>query len=149
MHEYVSLFDFKYKKIEKKQIKLLPEILAFRLLQRANISRQEKIIILTGMNYETRATMYEGAKTMLKRFTGCKGAISLGSSCTEESKYKFNTEYVRLQRSGHQPIGGEMGRPWRFERNTGRYAEAEKNQKRKSKSVVNQTGIKKKMNPSG
>ena len=41
MYEFVSLFDFKYKKIEKKQIKLLPEILAFRL-QRANISRQEK-----------------------------------------------------------------------------------------------------------
>ena len=78
------------------------------------------MIILTGMNYETKATMYEEAKTILKRFSGCKGAISWGSSCTEESKYKVNTtEYVRLQRSGHQPIGGEMGRPWRFEQNTG------------------------------
>ena len=67
MHEYVSLIDFKYKKIEKKQIKLLPGILAFRLLERANISRQEKMIILTGMNYENKATMYEEAKTMLKR----------------------------------------------------------------------------------
>ena len=99
MHEYVSLFDFKYKKIEKKQIKLLPEILAFRLLQRANISRQEKMTILMGMNYETKASMYEEAKTMLKRLAGYKGAISWGSSCTEESKYKFNTtEYGQLQK---------------------------------------------------
>ena len=74
------------------------------------------MIILTVMNYETKATMYEEAQTMLKRFAGCKGAISWGSSCTEKSKYKFNTtEYVRLQRSGHQSIGEEMGRPWRFE----------------------------------
>ena len=82
MHEYVSLFDFKYKKIEKKQIKLLPEILAFRILQRANISRQKKMIILTGMNYEAKDTMYEEAKTMLKRLAVCKGEISWGSSCT-------------------------------------------------------------------
>ena len=151
MHEYVSIFDFKYKKIEKKQIKFLPEILAFRLLQRANISRQERLIILTGINTETKATMYEEAKTILKRFTGCKGAISWGSLCTEESKYKYNTtEYVRVQ-SGHQPIGGEMTRTWRFERNTGRYAEAGKDHKIKSdsESVVNKTGLKKKINPSG
>ena len=93
--------------------------------------------------------MYEEAKTILKKFTGCKGVIIWGSSCTEESKYKFNTtEYMR-KRSGRHPIGGEKGRPWRFERNTGRYVEAGKNQKIKSQSVVNQTGIKKKINPSG
>ena len=97
----------------------------------ANISRQEKMIILTGMNYESKATMYEVAKTMSKRFAGCKGAINLGSSCTEESKNKFNTtEYMRVQRSDYQPIGGEMGLQWRIERNTERYARAGKNQKK-------------------
>ena len=140
---------FRYKKIEKKQIQLPPEILAVRLLQRANISRQEKNI-LTGINYEIKATIYEEAKKMLKRYGCCKGAISWGSSFTGESKYKFNTtEYFRVQGSGHLPIGGEIGRPWRFEWNTGRYAGARKYQKIKSEPAVNQTGIKKKINPTG
>ena len=33
-------------------MKLAPEVLAFRLLKKANITRTEKMLILTGMDFE-------------------------------------------------------------------------------------------------
>ena len=39
--EYIALFDFKYRKIEKFNIKLPSEMLAFNLIWNANISRRE------------------------------------------------------------------------------------------------------------
>lgn len=68
--EYISVFDAKYRKIEKKEMKLPPEILAFKLLRRANISKEETMIVLTGMNYDEKATLYEQAKSSLKKFKG-------------------------------------------------------------------------------
>lgn len=64
------MFDAKYRKIEKKEMKLPPEILAFKLLRRANISKEETMIVLTGMNYDEKATLYEQAKSSLKKFKG-------------------------------------------------------------------------------
>ena len=70
IHEYVSMFDFKYRTIEKKQMNLPPEILAFKLLRKANITTEEHLIILTGMNFENRATLYDDAKKALKSSKG-------------------------------------------------------------------------------
>jgi hypothetical protein len=36
---------------------LPPEILAFKLLRKANITKEEKQLVLTGMNYENRPTL--------------------------------------------------------------------------------------------
>ena len=69
-YEYVSMFDFKYRKIEKKQMKLPPVILAFKLLRKAKITREDHSIILTGMNFENRATLYDDAKKALKSSKG-------------------------------------------------------------------------------
>jgi hypothetical protein len=41
---------------------LPPEILAFKLLRKANITKEEKQLVLTGMNYENRPTLYDEAK---------------------------------------------------------------------------------------
>lgn len=40
--EYMASFDSKYRKIEKLNMKLPSEILAFKLLRKANISKEEK-----------------------------------------------------------------------------------------------------------
>ena len=50
--EYIAVFDSKYKKIEKKNMTLPSEILAFKLLRKANITNEEKILVLTGMNFD-------------------------------------------------------------------------------------------------
>lgn len=66
VNEYISIFDAKYRKIEKKNMKLPPEILAFKLLKRSQISKEERMIVLTGMNFENKETLYEEAKKSLK-----------------------------------------------------------------------------------
>ncbi|KAL5015623.1 hypothetical protein ScPMuIL_007293, partial [Solemya velum] len=52
----------------KKNMKLPSEILAFKLLRKANITKEEKMLVLTGMNYENKNTLYEEAKKSLKKF---------------------------------------------------------------------------------
>ena len=78
--EYIAIFDSKYKKIEKKKMILTPEILAFKLLRKANITKKEKRLVLTGMNYENKTTLYEEAKKSLKKFKGSDGESSTSGS---------------------------------------------------------------------
>ncbi|CAC5372113.1 unnamed protein product [Mytilus coruscus] len=75
IHEYVANFDSKYRKIEKKNIKLPSEILAFKLLRKANITKEEKMLVLTRMNYENKLILYEEAKRSLKKFKGEGGRV--------------------------------------------------------------------------
>ena len=55
------MFDAKYRKIEKKNMILPSEILAFKLLRKANITK---------LNYESKVTLYDEAKRSLKKFKG-------------------------------------------------------------------------------
>ena len=66
LREYIELFDSKYKKLEKLQIKLPNEILAFKLLRGANLSDMQKMIVLTRVNYANKETLYEDTKQSLK-----------------------------------------------------------------------------------
>ena len=52
IQSFISMFDLNNKRIErKKNMKLAPKVLAFRLLKKANITRTEKLLILTGMDF--------------------------------------------------------------------------------------------------
>ena len=90
--EYIASFDSRYRKIEKLNIKLLSEILAFKLLRKANIGKEEKMLVLTGMNYVNKETLYEEAKTSLIKgdFTEGKASsnlsIKLEPACLAENK---------------------------------------------------------------
>ena len=42
INEYVAVFDAKYRKIEKKKMTLPAEMLACKLLRKANITKEEK-----------------------------------------------------------------------------------------------------------
>ena len=44
INEYVAVFDAKYRNIEKKKMTLPAEILAFKLLREANITKEEKLL---------------------------------------------------------------------------------------------------------
>ena len=68
--EYIASFDSRYRKIEKLNMKLPSEILAFKLLRKANIGKEEKMLVLIGMNYANKETLYEETKTSLKKFKG-------------------------------------------------------------------------------
>ena len=45
--------------MQKKKMTLPSEILAFQLLKKANITKEERLFVLTGMNYEQKSTLYE------------------------------------------------------------------------------------------
>ena len=77
--DFIEEFDSLYLKIDKLSIKLPPEILAFKLLRRANITKEEKMLVLTGMNYQTRDTLYEEAKTT---FPALNLSLNLSMMCS-------------------------------------------------------------------
>ena len=60
--EYIASFNSRYRKIEKLKMVLPSDILAFKPLKKANISKEEKMLVLTGMNYANKNTLYEKAK---------------------------------------------------------------------------------------
>ena len=96
--EYIATFDSRYRKIEKLNMKLPSEILAFKLLRKANISKEEKMLVLTGMNYKNKSTLYEEAKQSLKKFKGdiSGGSASLGSSVKLEPAFLAENEEALL-----------------------------------------------------
>ena len=94
IQNFISVFDLKYKKIEQKNMKLAPEVLAFRLLKKANLTRTEKLLILTGMDFENKPALYEQAKKALIKFKDCF-SISTASNCEEKSFSQFKREKSR------------------------------------------------------
>ena len=68
--QYIANFDQKYSRIRAENITLPPEILAFKLLRRAGISRSEKLLVLTGMNYTEKDGLFDQARKSLRKFVG-------------------------------------------------------------------------------
>ena len=82
--EFIEEFDLKYNKLSRFNIKLPPEILAFKLLIHSNISTEEQMLVKSGIDYSVKDTMYEQTKASLKKFKGESGGAS--------SSYPFSTE---------------------------------------------------------
>ena len=66
--------NLKNRKIKKKHVALSAEILAFRLIKQANLTREEKMLVFTGMNYEYRTSLYGETVKLLKKFKGDIGS---------------------------------------------------------------------------
>ena len=96
INEYIAEFDSKYRKIEKKKMSLPSEILAFKLLKKANITKEERLLVLTGMNYEKKLTLYEEAKASLKKFKGDESVQKDKSSIELEPAYLAENEEALL-----------------------------------------------------
>ena len=59
IHEYITKFDQLYNCVAKRKMKHPYSILAFKLLKCANLTTDEYMIVLTGMNYDEANTLYE------------------------------------------------------------------------------------------
>ena len=70
MSDFITKFDRKYNKIAKLGMTLPSQILAFRLLKKAKLSREEHMLVLTGMNFSEKDTLYQQAKKSLVKFKG-------------------------------------------------------------------------------
>jgi len=122
--EYISKFDQNYNKLVKKGMTLPSEILAFKLLKQANLESEERLLVLTGMDYTNKQEHYEHAKLSLKKFKGDQvseasnslKAATLESVCvTDEVLYtnhrQQNNYYGRRGRGGSR--GGARPRQQR------------------------------------
>ena len=68
--DFILEFEQRYNRMAKKDITLPQEILAFELLSNANISKQDKMLVLTGIDFSKKSTLFEQAKRSLKKFKG-------------------------------------------------------------------------------
>ena len=68
IRDYIASFDLKYRKLEKLNITLSPEILAFKLLMKAKLSKEMRMLVLTGINFSNRNELYEDTKWSLRKF---------------------------------------------------------------------------------
>lgn len=155
VNEYISIFDAKYRKIEKKNMKLPPEILAFKLLRRSLISKEEKMIVLTGMNFENKETLYEEAKKSLKKFKGeaCEGnSTSTPVSIKLEPAFLAENEealmaagYTRMKGNKFYQRGGKSD----LMRGRGFQSRGSYGNQHGRQPLTGSSALKKSMNPSG
>ena len=107
-NEYVATFDAKYRKVEKKKMTLPSEILAFKLICKANITKEEKSLVLTGMNYDNKGTLDEEAKKYLKKFKGgdssSSTAIKLKPTCITDNEEAFLAAWYGRGKRGKQGL---------------------------------------------
>ena len=126
--DFIANFDTKYRRIEKKSMKLPSEILAFKLLQKARINHKGKLLVLTGMNYGNRKSLYEDTKSSLKKFIGeqlssekqsseiklrklVKNEVLVATGTFKEQKKKFQMTKVSCNQGG---IGGGSSGGWKM-----------------------------------
>ena len=72
LNQYMLIFDFKYKKIQRKGLNFSSELIVFRLLKKAYMTRAEELLILTGMDFTNKVSLYEQAKKVLKLLNSCQ-----------------------------------------------------------------------------
>ena len=92
--DYVSEFDSLYNKLKNCKIVIPPQILAFRLLKKANISKDEALLVMSGLDYADKPKMYDQAKKSLKKFKGDGAAGVSGRSCESDVLVARGTRYV-------------------------------------------------------
>ena len=116
--QYIANFDQKYQRIVTKGMKLPSEILAFKLLKRAKITHDEKLLVMTGMDYAQKATLYEQARKSLQKFKG--GAVASGGVGSSSPSIKLEPAFLAeheeaLWSAGYVQRGGR----WRGNRGGG------------------------------
>ena len=89
----------------KRKMSLPPEILAFKLLRKANITKDEKLLVLTGMNYENRKTLYDQAKKSLKKSKGDNESSSSSINMKLEPTFLAENEKA-LMADGYRKAKG-------------------------------------------
>ena len=97
IREYVNNFDLKFNKLEKLNIKIPSEILAFKLLRKANLSKQERMFVLTGVNFAEKENMYKETKHSFLKFMG----ILTEGKANIELDIKLEPAWRKLTRSSH------------------------------------------------
>jgi transposase InsO family protein len=108
--EFILDFDYKYNTIKNKNMTLPSEILAFKLLKCAQITREERMLVLTGMDYTKKDTLYDQAKTSLKKFKGEHSVAVGGTAVKLEPTFLAENEEALAAAGFYRYSGGGSSR---------------------------------------
>ena len=67
---FINEFDRKYQRIKAKGVAIPDNLLAFKLLKGAGLSREERLLVMTGINLDQQGQIYDEAQKSLKKFKG-------------------------------------------------------------------------------
>ena len=87
IRDYISNFDQKYQKIDKTDMNLTQEILAFKLLKQTQLSKEESWWVLTGIKYDSKNMLYDQAKKSPRKF----------KEDNVSSEYKINQHIIKIE----------------------------------------------------
>ena len=111
MTNYIDDFDRKYTRIKDKGVTIPENLLAFKLLKGAGLTRDERLVIMTGIQLDKK-TIYQEAKQSLKKYKGeCLGASGINDRffVKEEPAY-IATSSSFTGRSSNYPRRGRNSR---------------------------------------
>lgn len=87
MEDFIMEYEKLYNRMVQKKLKLPESILAFKLLESSNLEFKDRQLVLTGVNYENKDTLFEQMKSAMKKFFG-QQATSPSTSSRNESQIK-------------------------------------------------------------
>ena len=83
IQDFINEFDKLYNICARNtSLQLSETIRAFKLLDAANLNKQDRMFVLTGVDYSQENTLYTQMKDALKKFTGEQFCASKGNSST-------------------------------------------------------------------
>ena len=114
--EYVANFHQKYHRIERLNMKLPAAVLAFKLLKCVNLSKEERMLVLSGMNFTEKEKLYEQAKASLKKFLSDHDGIKRQTTMKLDAAFLAENEEALIA-AGYQRRHGRWssssnGRKW-------------------------------------
>ena len=105
--EYIANFHQRYIRLEKLNMTLPKPVLAFKLLKSASLTKEEHMLVLTGMDFEEKEKLYDQAKSSLKKFMGDRSVKS-------EKAMKFDPAFLAENEEALLAAGYERKRGgWR------------------------------------
>ena len=96
MTQYIATFDTLYEKLKSNvsgSLSLPTSILAFKLLKGAKLTDEQRMVVMTGMNFDDSTKLYETAVTSLKKFFGGVSSIENGASGIKTEPTFFTPSY--------------------------------------------------------
>ena len=124
IRNFISKFDQKYNAMAKKDMKLPSPIKAFMLIRKAKVTEDEVKLILTGVDYNEKDTLFHQSKSSLNKFKGeivssSGGATGGGAAIKLEPAFLAQNEEALLA-AGYARQSAPYGGASTYQRNNGR-----------------------------
>lgn len=122
MEEYVTEFEKLYNRSKKFKMELPEPVLAFKLLECADLEMKDRQLVLTGVDYDQKDTLFKQMRNSLKKFFGQQAAQASGGSVSRikvEPAFMVAEEVNYTGRQNYYPRGRGRGGNFR-----GRYQQA-------------------------